>query len=1394
MDELRDPPYQSNTPGTDEHPRAGLPSYGAITANWKDGVLVADGSAIIGEPAALEVAWWPTGVIKTASGFGQNEAMGYKTTPTITVKLYAGEGTSGEPLFDRTLWLFAPSLIALTTVTVRPQGNQLRIYFIMPDAEKLTLSVQLDDQEPVVKTYATGLDSAIADLRSEYDKLENLPWRYFVDRTIDSAAAQLVTNPGNRDAILAAARTELERFVNGNAVLGTDYIEVAFAGVLVRVAPGIQQSRAFMAALEQAYPHEKGFWYFDAVGSTFGLWVNGFGGRLYTQSELDSGYLESAIVAPSKTFAVGDPLPRSGQISGGQSGGLQYYVNGFYADIGVSGWLVSHGEMFTWGPTVAGYGAPPRAEDINDPKNLRYNWAKNVLNDYGVLKAELDVFPGITTLPIDTLIANLKTAYPAVADRLDWNLPAEFTENPAIEAMRVQFAALTSESTPQEIAAANSAFNNLPRLRDSNISKHYFKFFEPYKSAYDNFVSVKARVGSGGGLVDVVPYTTALSGALAYLQENVQNPAVASVGGEWAVLALARAGVTNDALYNNYLANLAAATVSGATDSERVTLALTSLGIDASGYGDTDYTAAFKNYASVSGSTVNFKIFGLLALNAGAYSGEVSAYINGILDAQVTGGGWNLNGSGNADADTTAMALQALAPYYNANALNDTSGDNLEFRILGAVQQSLERLKVLQQASGGFAGFGGLPENSTESAAQVVVALTALCIDPTGAEWTKTNGGNPLTALLANYNEAGYFGQGGNANFDEMSTEQAAYALVAYNRFVNNAAPLYTMIDAINPPEPPAQDVNKTALVAAIATANALSSADYTTNSWNNLQIALTSAIAYNTGTAATQSQVDGAVTAIETAIANLVPKSTGGGTTTAKKYVALTVRDPQGATYFSGQIELESDDNAYSVLLKAGLTVRTANGGQYGGLYIESINGLAEFDKGSGSGWMYSVNGVFPEYSASLYALTGGETVNWLYTRDLGEDLKNYGSGSVQPGGGGSGTSDTTDISDEATPLANAPENSVSVEIKATIKDGAATATIAEEALKDLIGEAKEDNKTNITLEITGGNGASSVELDLIASSVNDLAKSNLSLTVESELASVTLDSATLNELVKGVSDTETIRIDVSVADNKTALTEEQQELVGDNPVIEADVYIGSTKVHDFGGTVTVFVPYTPPATVKAEDYDLLTVYYLDDNGVLTGIKGAKYDPKTGLLTFKTNHFSTFVLREWINPFSDVAKEAWYYKSVRYGYSNELVKGIGDGKFAPNLNLTRAQLVTILARQSGVDTTGGATWYEQALTWGKSSGITDGTNPESNITREQVAAMVYRYAGSPAATGSLSKFSDADKVSDWAEDAMKWAVETGLFIGDGGKLNPLGNATRAEIVTILERYLGNTK
>ncbi len=155
---------------------------------------------------------------------------------------------------------------------------------------------------------------------------------------------------------------------------------------------------------------------------------------------------------------------------------------------------------------------------------------------------------------------------------------------------------------------------------------------------------------------------------------------------------------------------------------------------------------------------------------------------------------------------------------------------------------------------------------------------------------------------------------------------------------------------------------------------------------------------------------------------------------------------------------------------------------------------------------------------------------------------------------------------------------------------------------------------------------------------------------------------------------------------------------------------------------------------------------------------------------------------------FSDVSAANWASDAVAFASSRELFNGTSANTFSPNAPMTRQMLMTVLARLDGTDTSGNA--YAKGMEWAIRNGVSNGSDPEGKITREQLATMLWRYAGSPSVSGRMTGFVDADQISGYAEDAMLWATKAGIIGGKGnGQLDPKGYATRAEVAAMLMRY-----
>lgn len=161
---------------------------------------------------------------------------------------------------------------------------------------------------------------------------------------------------------------------------------------------------------------------------------------------------------------------------------------------------------------------------------------------------------------------------------------------------------------------------------------------------------------------------------------------------------------------------------------------------------------------------------------------------------------------------------------------------------------------------------------------------------------------------------------------------------------------------------------------------------------------------------------------------------------------------------------------------------------------------------------------------------------------------------------------------------------------------------------------------------------------------------------------------------------------------------------------------------------------------------------------------------------------------------FTDVAPGAWYYDAVAYVSENGLMNGVDTGIFDPDGSLTRAMVWTILARIEGADTEGGETWYAKARDWAMETGVSDGTDAMGAITREQLVTMLWRSRGEPGADFLLTA-RDADSISSWAYEAMRWAVSEGIIEGDeNGFISPAATATRAQAAAIIMRFIEGAK
>lgn len=292
-----------------------------------------------------------------------------------------------------------------------------------------------------------------------------------------------------------------------------------------------------------------------------------------------------------------------------------------------------------------------------------------------------------------------------------------------------------------------------------------------------------------------------------------------------------------------------------------------------------------------------------------------------------------------------------------------------------------------------------------------------------------------------------------------------------------------------------------------------------------------------------------------------------------------------------------------------------------------------------------------------------------------------------------------------------------------------------------------------------------------------------------------VTLDSDALAAL--------DLHKDVAVSLTGASLNAAQQRALG-TQAATATLANASVTVD---GAAESYPAGSVRASVPARAADALTAWSLAEDGAISAVGGA-WDAQQQTYTFDVVSGVTAIARF---PFTDVPAGSWYYGAAAYAYNNGLFDGTSPTTFAPNAVMSRAMLVTVLWRLAGApapkgvntfsDVPGG-TWYTDAVTWAAENGVVSGIGggcfaPNSNVTREQTAVILFNYAHSRGydvgARADLSAFPDAGSVSGWAQDALSWANAAGLINGTvyGGRtiLDPQGSASRAQVAMILRSY-----
>ena len=427
---------------------------------------------------------------------------------------------------------------------------------------------------------------------------------------------------------------------------------------------------------------------------------------------------------------------------------------------------------------------------------------------------------------------------------------------------------------------------------------------------------------------------------------------------------------------------------------------------------------------------------------------------------------------------------------------------------------------------------------------------------------------------------------------------------------------------------------------------------------------------------------------------------------------------------------------------------------------------------------------------------------------------------GSGSSGGSSSGDSDDSDNNDNTNQPEDKPQAPVTGETKPVKPDKNGNAAVDNSSVQSAIDKAKQDAKKNgtaenriaVTVPITSAARQTSFNVTIKAQTLDLLVKENVrQFTVATDhLVSVNIGLDTLKQLDSVSAGGDIIlRVDKVDALRST----EAKAAIGTRPAYDLSlVYLSGGKETPItslnGHTISVRLPYTP---AKGEQTCNLYAVYVDDAGKVEWITKSSYDASQKTVVFETGHFSIYGIG-YKNPapaFTDITGH-WAADNILFVASRGLLSGTSDTTFSPNTGMTRGMFVTALGRLAGINPdsykTGKFTdvkadaYYAPYVNWAAQTGIVEGVTaitfaPDTNINREQMAVIMANYAKKlgydlPKTLQAVT-FADNAQISSWAKDAVKAMQQAGILAGKANnRFDPKGTATRAEVATVLRRFV----
>jgi lactocepin len=461
--------------------------------------------------------------------------------------------------------------------------------------------------------------------------------------------------------------------------------------------------------------------------------------------------------------------------------------------------------------------------------------------------------------------------------------------------------------------------------------------------------------------------------------------------------------------------------------------------------------------------------------------------------------------------------------------------------------------------------------------------------------------------------------------------------------------------------------------------------------------------------------------------------------------------------------------------------------------LSFVSVAGNGDFSTDVNTGFLQ--NGLYTVKAANY---DGGSYVTKQFTVSSSSPGGNTGGSSVPV------TNPSSNSTVQEGSIDNGDASTTSLTVNFDNNSGIASVQTDSASIENALSNTKADDQgiKTVDIKIPSVSGAASYSATIPSSAVSSN-NSNNRIEIQTEYAVVTLPGNMLT--ADTASDLQNVTLNITQANKSSITNSEVISQIGDRPIIELNLKQNgqASSWSNEAAPVKISIPYTPK---PGEDNEHIVVWYIDGAGKAIPVTSGKYDAVTGTVIFSVTHFSTYAVSYVDKTFSDISNYTWAKKQIEVLTSKGVIEGTEDQKYNPGASITRADFLSMLIKTLDLkakvtsnfsDIKSEDYYYDQVGT-AKALGIALGSNgefnPKSYITRQDMMALTVRALKAAnkkldsSNSSDMDIYSDKTKISSYAIDSVATLVKAKLITGSNGKINPLGNTSRAEAAVLLYR------